>query len=216
MTEDSTKQRILFAAGPIFAQNGYRASTVRDISVAADVNLASINYYFGDKQTLYVQTIIAARQMQLESNPTPQFDPTADPEAQLREYIQLLVNRMVAGQNPPWQIRLLAREFISPSDGCREIVEDIIRPSFERLIQILGRVTDGKLLRHRLLKIGFSIIGQCLHYRSGSEINNMFLSQHDHDQHFDLKQIADHITEFSLGAIRQIKLSVETQAVSSP
>ncbi|MGI9178337.1 MAG: TetR/AcrR family transcriptional regulator [Pirellulales bacterium] len=44
--------RILSAAGQEFAEHGYEAATVRDICTAAGVNVAAVNYYFGDKRRL--------------------------------------------------------------------------------------------------------------------------------------------------------------------
>ena len=52
MSNDTTRERILQAAGEAFAAAGYRTTTVRDICQKADVNLASVNYHFGDKQRL--------------------------------------------------------------------------------------------------------------------------------------------------------------------
>ena len=52
-----TRSRILNAAGPVFADKGFRDATVRDICQAASVNLASVNYHFGDKQRLYIESV---------------------------------------------------------------------------------------------------------------------------------------------------------------
>ena len=73
MTLDSTKKKILLAAGPIFAQKGFRGATVREICDSANVNLASINYYFGDKQQLYIDTVFLARQMRVQTSAVPQM-----------------------------------------------------------------------------------------------------------------------------------------------
>ena len=54
---DSTKARILEAAGNVFAQKGFEAGTVREICQLADVNLAAINYHFGDKRRLYLAAV---------------------------------------------------------------------------------------------------------------------------------------------------------------
>ena len=62
---DSTRDRILLEAGPIFAAKGFRATTIREICEQANVNVASINYYFGDKQQLYQQTVVLAREMRM-------------------------------------------------------------------------------------------------------------------------------------------------------
>lgn len=47
-----TKERILDAAERLFADFGYRATSLRDITSEAGVNLASVNYHFGSKEAL--------------------------------------------------------------------------------------------------------------------------------------------------------------------
>lgn len=205
MNDDSTKQRILLAAGPIFAEKGYRGSTIRDICEAADVNLASINYYFGDKQKLYIEAVKAARQMRLSEYPSSRPAMGLAPEQQLKEFIRLLLNRLVATQNAPWQVKLLGREFMEPSEGCRSLIEEFIRPVFKILLMIVSQLMEQKVDQHQLDKIGFSIIGQCLHYRCASEMITMFVGKEDFATHYGSDQLADHITTFTLGAIEKIK-----------
>src|SRR5580765_3827301 len=47
-----TKQRILDAAEKLFANQGYGATSMRQIIGEAGVNLASIHYHFGSKEEL--------------------------------------------------------------------------------------------------------------------------------------------------------------------
>ena len=49
---DKTRQRILGAAGKVFARGGYRAMTLRQVTHEAKVNLAAVNYHFGSKLNL--------------------------------------------------------------------------------------------------------------------------------------------------------------------
>src|SRR5262245_50115716 len=51
--EAEARERILLAAESLFAAKGFSATTVRDIARAAQLNLAMIHYYFGNKQGLY-------------------------------------------------------------------------------------------------------------------------------------------------------------------
>ncbi len=46
---EEAKARLLHTAGEIFAEKGFHAATVREICQQAQVNIASVNYYFGDK-----------------------------------------------------------------------------------------------------------------------------------------------------------------------
>ena len=48
----ATKAAVLVAAERLFALHGFQSVSVRDITSAAGVNLASINYHFGSKDAL--------------------------------------------------------------------------------------------------------------------------------------------------------------------
>src|SRR5271168_2554371 len=50
--EAATKAQVLTAAERLFALNGLRNVSVRDITAEAGVNLASVNYHFGSKDAL--------------------------------------------------------------------------------------------------------------------------------------------------------------------
>ena len=52
-SEASTPERIVEAAERLFAERGYRATSVRAITEAAGSNLAGVNYHFGGKEQLY-------------------------------------------------------------------------------------------------------------------------------------------------------------------
>jgi len=52
-----TKDRILDAAERLFATNGFAATSLRNITSEADVNLAAVNYHFGSKEALLVAVI---------------------------------------------------------------------------------------------------------------------------------------------------------------
>lgn len=55
--ELSTREKILTIAHHLFAEKGVNAVGVREIAKEADVNVAAINYHFGNKDKLYAETI---------------------------------------------------------------------------------------------------------------------------------------------------------------
>ena len=66
-----TKARILNVAERLFAHRGFSATSLRDITSEAGVNIASVNYHFGSKATLLSAVLerrlrpINARRMEL-------------------------------------------------------------------------------------------------------------------------------------------------------
>lgn len=53
MSELSTEERILKAAAEVFTKKGYEATKTRDIAEVANINIASLHYYFRSKEKLF-------------------------------------------------------------------------------------------------------------------------------------------------------------------
>ena len=203
MDEASTKHRILLAAGPIFAAKGFEATTVRDICDQASVNVASVNYYFGDKNQLYLETVREARCRRAEAFPFDPAEQSSDPEIQLRAYVGTLLNRLVALQTAPWEVQLLMREVLKPTDACRHLIEEYFRPFFEVLLGIIEKIHGESLAAHQIRQIGYSVIGQCLFYRYSAEMIQLTISANEFTANYDIEQLTDHITRFCLAGIKQ-------------
>ncbi|MFT5301231.1 MAG: AcrR family transcriptional regulator [Mariniblastus sp.] len=208
---DSTRDRILLEAGPIFASKGYRATTIREICDHASVNLASINYYFGDKQKLYFETVVLAREMRVRQVPYPSWDGSTLAEEKLGDFIRLILKRLVTMKSEPWQVQLLMREILQPTEACRHLVEEYFRPFFDTLCGVIDELVGKRLPDHQRSQIGFSIIGQCLYYRFSSDITTMMIEKAQYEEHFGTDGLSDHIYEFSLGAIHQIRARITAE-----
>ena len=53
MHNKESLDKIISAASELFSQHGYHGVSLRQLTQKAGVNLASVNYYFGDKKSLY-------------------------------------------------------------------------------------------------------------------------------------------------------------------
>lgn len=201
MSADDTATRILNAAGPIFAEKGYQNATVRDICSAAGVNLAGVNYYFRDKERLYIETVKRAAQLRIAEAPMPDWPDGTPTATKLRSFIHTMLTRMLGGGQAPWQVRLMQREVLQPTSACRELVEEYIKPQFDLLRQIISEAVPPDTPADARRKIAFSVIGQCLHYRLSADVIELLVPADELASKYTIAQLADHITAFSLAAL---------------
>jgi len=200
MVDESTKTRIIEAAGPFFAEQGYEHTTVRQICRAASVNVASIKYHFGDKKNLYLETVRFARRSRADRYPFPDWNHETSAEEKLYDFVSSLLRRLTALKDAPWQVNLLMRELMKPDEACRMIVREHFQPMFRVLLSIIDQLVERPLDEDERLKIGFSIVGQCLHYRYGTEVMGLMVPP-EHRPFFEVEQLADHITSFCLNGL---------------
>ena len=197
----SAKQRLLEAAGRIFAERGYEAATVRDICAQADVNLAAVNYHFGDKERLYIEAVKWAHAQKLAKIPPTPPPPGATPQQRLRHFIRTLLARMVFDhQEPAWCTQLVMRELAMPTSACQELTREFIRPQFEQLVALIAELAPPRTPARQLHLLGFSIVGQCLHQRLARPIIGHLVGPEEQAS-YDLDRLTDHITSFSLHGI---------------
>lgn len=57
MSSRTTRESIVSAAELLFARHGYAATSMRDITEAAGVNIAAVNYHFGSKERLLIEIL---------------------------------------------------------------------------------------------------------------------------------------------------------------
>lgn len=55
---EETKERILSAAQSLFAEKGFEAVSLREITTMAEANVAAVNYHFGSKDSLIEAVIV--------------------------------------------------------------------------------------------------------------------------------------------------------------
>jgi AcrR family transcriptional regulator len=199
---DTTRERIIDAAGEIFAERGFDSTTIRDICQSAGANVAAVNYYFGDKQRLYVEAVVRAHRWRMERAQLPEWSSDSSPEDKLIDFITTFIRRVRTGPDDTWHTRLIMREIANPSDACAELVQSSIRPQFEVLLGILRELLPGGANEEELHLTAFSIVGQCLFYHFADPVVRNLLGAEEYGQ-LDVEKLANHIATFSLAALKR-------------
>ena len=213
---DDPRGRILTAAGQEFAEKGFEAATIRDICTLATVNVAAVNYYFGDKHRLYIESVRHAHEERSQQVPLPEWVDGTQPVKKLRDFVGNMLQRMLGFDHPPWQVRLMLREILHPTDACRELVEDYIRPHFTVLCSILNELTDGEMSPPEVRRIGLSVVGQCFLYRAAGDVVGMLIPPNEIENLHNPVDLADYVTSFCLAALgKHSPLSVEVSQEQS-
>lgn len=210
--ENCARNRILHAAGAIFAEKGFRCATVRDICESAEVNIASVNYYFGDKKTLYEQTLLLAREIGAQKFPTPNFSELQNPHHRLRSIILLLLNRLVGNHVEPWPVKLMMSEILAPSPAAKPLIDGYIDPFLKMVFQTVKEMVHPHASNACVHQLSFSVISQCVWYRFASDVNRMVISETQYAENFSVNILAKQILEFSLAGIAAVNTSVNTSA----
>jgi AcrR family transcriptional regulator len=199
-THDDTQERLLQAAGELFAEKGFEGATVREICQRAGAgNIAAVNYYFRDKDRLYIEAVKSACLRQAEHFPFPDWPAGTPPEVKLRDFIGVLLNRMQGHDSAPWARALFLRELAYPTAACTEFVQRVVRPNAELLTRILTELLPDVPERKRRL-IAFSIVGQCFFHRFAQPIVAQLVGEEEL-RTYDSALLAEHITDFSFAAL---------------
>jgi AcrR family transcriptional regulator len=197
-----TRQRLLEAAGEVFAERGFRNTTIREICRRAQANLAAVNYHFGDKEGLYAAVMKYAHAYALEKYPLAQRESEEMPAAdRLYAFIRYLLLSIFEKGPPAWLGKIMAREMIEPTQALDELVENIIFPMSQKLGAIIQDLLGGQVPDDLVHRCQISIIGQCLHYRNARPVIQRLFPEHKYFPE-DIVRMADHITRFSLAALR--------------
>lgn len=138
---ERTKAALIHAAGEMFAERGFSGVTAREVAVRAGASLGSIPYHFGSMETLYRETLLEACKASTNHQDRQQQADQATPREALRLAVLMLLEDYSA-MDIPWQVKLVEREFLEPSELFREVIRLKLRPDWDWLCGILGRAVD--------------------------------------------------------------------------
>lgn len=157
------RERLMVEATRVFAAKGYAAASTREICEAAQANLASIHYYFGDKEGLY--RAVLARPIEMLTRQFQGFDqPGLDFPAAMRQFLGAFLTHYVSEAEEALVLRLHLREMLEPSSVFRDILEGTIFPHHQALAGLLARHCGLKRPDTDLHQLAFAIVAMAYDY----------------------------------------------------
>ena len=124
----STKDRILGAAEELFAQHGFAATSLRQVTGLAAVNIAAVNYHFGSKENLVnevfrrrMDEMTARRLQQLEA---AQREHPGQLEPVLAAFIEPALALAQDRNGGGAFVRVIARAYAEHNESLRRFLSD--------------------------------------------------------------------------------------------
>lgn len=208
------RSRLIAAAGPVFAEHGFDRATVREICGAANVNVASVGYYFGDKLGLYREVIEAIRVDRERQYPTPTHG-DVDARLTLFRLVKTMLSRMLAADSSGWESKLLMREMQQPTPVFESLVTGSFRPLYCTLAETIHSLVGDSAARSTVDQLALSVVGQCVYYRCAASVIPILISEADRDADYDIESLARHVTAVTLAATDDMALVKQKAEIES-
>jgi AcrR family transcriptional regulator len=207
-----TRERILEAACRLFAENGYRNTTMAMICRSSGTNNAAANYHFGSKESLYRSAWRHAHdQSVLAITPDGGAAPDQSPEVRLQARIRASLQRVMFSDAVAF--RIMRQEIASPTGLLQEVIEEAIRPMRQATQAILRELLGPHATQRDVQFCEVCVVAPCLHIGQS-------LQAHKYDglaPVFDrtmLDQISEHFVAFALAGIAETRARIEHRKVS--
>lgn len=178
--ESGTRERILVAAAPLFAENGFDATGVRAIAAAAEVNIAAVNYHFGSKDALvaavgerHVRAVGERRKIALEAVlKSSGGKPTV--EAIVEAYVAPSVRFIKEDPSNFQLMRLLLTRIKSDPENTGKLMREALAPMQQKFVDALSEALPGasRVTLHRAMHLA---VGCLLHTINCTEILDLLI-----------------------------------------
>lgn len=196
-----TRRRLIDAAGQVFAERGFHAATLQEITSRAGVNKAAVNYHFRDKRELYAAVVRYCLSFHRTDSA---LDETAGrPEERLRTLIANVIRDILDPSMPPWRAAIIDHELAQPTAAIDAVLDELIAPRSRLQRDTVREILGPQASEEEVARATVSIVAQCMIYLHDSRIRARLHPALAHDD--DPQEIADHIAEFSLAALRAIR-----------
>lgn len=199
-----TRDRLLDEAEDLFAQRGYHAVSVREITKAAAVNLAAVNYHFGNKQNLYLEVFRSrwmprASRIQQSFRHSLKHNGSPTPDVVIQSFARAFLEGPMSADERRRHLKLISGELAQPTDAFDLVVEQVFRPLFGNLLEDMRKAMPGAMDEKQMVLNIFSILSMVLYFNFARPLIAQFVGGRHID---DLEtRLVDHIVKFSLHGI---------------
>ena len=202
-----TRQRLLAAAAEVFADKGFWEATHVEICERAGVNTAAVNYHFGSKESLYVEAWKHSFERSIAAHPPDGgLAPEAPVQERLRGRILAFIRRIADPDNH--EIEIMHKEMANPTGLLAEAIQQAIAPMQRESRSIVQELLGDGASEQEVSFCEMSVMGQCfgpmLHLRR-ARMAPGGPRPPGPPLRFDVEDLADHVTQFSLAGIRGIR-----------
>ncbi|MDD1621273.1 MAG: CerR family C-terminal domain-containing protein [Methylococcaceae bacterium] len=201
---EHTRNRLLTAASRIFAEKGFQEATIAEICEQAKTNIASVNYHFRDKETLYLESWRFAFNRELHRHP-PDGGVGGDTPAEQRlaARIKSLINRVADDHS--YSFAIIHKEMAQPTRLLTDILEKEINPQrlqmFGLLKECLGQTASDQQIQY----CHASIMGQCFQLLRLRQMQTARPPRSHPSDLSDIQAFAEHVVQFSLAGIQALR-----------
>lgn len=205
---DNTRERLLMQAELLFAQKGFAAVSVREITTAAECNLAAVNYHFGNKINLYL-SVFKERWVPRIHGVRKYFQDYLakkndfDTSDIVRAFATAFLEGAMTDDEKRCHIHLMLRELTHPTEAISIVVEEVIRPMHHDIRELLRPSFPEKIDLEQLTLSIFSMISMILYFEFARPVVSLVM-----DQEFDPQfksRVIDHIVSFTMNGINGFK-----------
>lgn len=158
----AVRMRIIEAAGAVFAAKGFEKATSREICERAGVNAAAVNYHFGGVEALYGQVIAEAhRRVTAPDMRVMSALAGAVAEERLLAVVCDIATRIARPLSQSWEVRVLSREFVSPSTP-KDQIDATVEPHRQAMKALVAQALNCEADDPKVGYVLLFVISPCL------------------------------------------------------
>lgn len=175
--ESGAKLRLVEAAEQLFAERGFEAVSVRDITKRASMNIASINYHFGSREglvaavmTRYITPINDERLARIEALERRWSGKSVPLEEILDAFVRPLATQVRKSElSERLFLKLVGRMFGEQAAAMPPVVEEQFKLVVARFVKALSKALPELAVDEILWRMHF-VIGAMVHSMAQEEV----------------------------------------------